>query len=494
MQINGTNNLNISTKPATTQKDNASQRRVARVGISVAAAGIGTGFTVLALTKGFSKGGRNNINKFYKFISEKAEQLSKNPVNTKFEKFTKASVDTTKSVLESTRGFFNTISLKDIIFKKVTDPIPVLGKACAKTTEFFEKVAVDTTVGAYSKTSKKFDKMYSTLSKANEKLSKEASQKAKKNISSIKRVFDKNFGVGEINTRIGKTKDIFKDLDERFWNRSFKDLKSLATDKDTYSSFIAEKMLAGDKSKILSEINIKKAQIQFSQKDDYKNMKTLFDDIKGLIDPFKKGTPLESIKSHLEAYKKSGSNDVRAKIIEEMKTLTTFVEDKKIAKQMSDSINALPKNSQGKLQDLLSIYKKELSPKEYAKLENTVASAMKSLENSTNLETDCLFDKLRDLKIGSAPTDMVTLITTFAAVAIGLGQAKNDDERASAALKYGIPAIGTVATSMLCTLKMMTAAPSLIFGAISGLIINQIGVWADDMRKAHSQTKQNVEA
>ena len=253
-------------------------------------------------------------------------------------------------------------------------------------------------------------------------------------------------------------------------------------------------MLAGDKSKILSEINIKKAQIQFSQKDDYKNMKTLFDDIKGLIDPFKKGTPLESIKSHLETYKKSGSNDVRAKIIEEMKTLTTFVEDKKIAKQMSDSINALPKNSQGKLQDLLNIYKKELSPKEYAKLENTVASAMKSLENSTNLETDCLFDKLRDLKIGSAPTDMVTLITTFAAVAIGLGQAKNDDERASAALKYGIPAIGTVATSMLCTLKMMTAAPSLIFGAISGLIINQIGVWADDMRKAHNQTKQNIEA
>ena len=132
---------------------------------------------------------------------------------------------------------------------------------------------------------------------------------------------------------------------------------------------------------------------------------------------------------------------------------------------------------------MLDMYKKELSKDDYKALEKQVKKAMKSLEKSTELETDNLFDKLRDLKIGSAPTDMLTLLTTFATVGIGLGKAENDDERISAALKFGIPAIGTVLTSMYGTLKMFTAAKSLVFGAVTGLLINKIGEAADNTRK-----------
>lgn len=492
MGINALNNISYASK---TQKKSEKQEHSSHLGIAITATTIGVGLTTLALSKGLNKSGRGNLNKLYTYLTKKSDEFAKKPVFTKSEQFTKNAVNAGKSIAESTRAVLNTISLKDILFKKITNPIPGIGKACQGITNFFESVAIQRTSSAYSNTNKQFNKMYEAFEQA--QVSKNTADISKNTINRVKRIFDKNFSVAESLKRIDKTKQCYNELDEKFWKVSFKDFKNMAKDKNTYSSFIAEKMMAGDKVKLFSEINNNKASIQFSFKDDYNNLKTLADDLKGLIDPFNKQTMpiLDNIKNNLEIFNKKHSANAKETILKDMETLTNFVEDKKIAEQFRKSINTIPKTKLGRLESLLEIYKGELSEKEYKKLERQVNKAIRSLNKSTGLEANNLFDKRRDLKIGSAPTDMLTLLTTFTTVGIGLASADNSDDRKSAALKYGIPAIGTVLTTMYGTLKMFTTAQSLVFGAITGLIINKIGEAADNLRlqaKGQRDPKENL--
>ena len=455
-----------------------------KYGTALAITTLGVGFTALALGKGLNRKGRLNLNKLNNYFIKKSNEFSQKKIFTKGEEFTKNVVNTGKGITQSTRAVMNTISLKDILFKKVTDPIPGLGKACQLTTDFFEKVAITTTINSYANTSKAFEKMYNQFSNANDKVPVDIGYKSRSILKSVKKIYDYSFGIGEITNRIENSKKTFEKLDENFWQKSFSHIKELATNKDTYSSFIAEKMLAGDKSRLIADVNTQKAKLHFTPKDDFNNLKSMAEDIRGMIDPFKQETNeiLENIKSNLDTVAKKNSPLAKEAVIKDMTKLTNFIDDTKIAEQFRQSITELPKSQPGKLQVLLSLYKNELNAKDYKKLEDSVNNAIKSLNKSTQLETDNLFDKMRDLKIGSAPTDMVTLLTTFATVGIGLSKAKDDDERASAALKFGIPAIGTVMTSMYGTLKMFSAGQSLIFGAITGLIINKIGEAADNLR------------
>lgn len=493
MGINALNNISYSAKEKQTDK----QKRQAHLGIAITATTVGVGLTTLALGKSLSKSGRGNLNKLYTYLTKKSDELSKKPVFTKSEQFVQSAVNLGKSTAESTRAVLNTISLKDILFKKITNPIPGVGKACQAITNFFEGVAVKRTESAYATANKNFNKMYEAFECANLKVSKDTAMASNNTINRVKRIFEKNFSVGESLKRINKTKDCYKNLDEKFWEKSFKDFKNMAKDKNTYSSFIAEKMMAGDKTKLFSEVSNNKAAIQFSFKDDYNNLKTLADEIQGMIDPFNKKTMpvLDNIKKNLDTFNKKHSQNAKEAILNDLENLTAFVEDKKIAEQFRKSIESVPKTKLGRLQSLLEMYKGELSEKDYKKLERQVNKAIKSLDKSTTLETNNLFDKRRDLKIGSAPTDMLTLLTTFATVGIGLGRAENSDERKSAALKFGIPAIGTVLTTMYGTLKMFTTAQSLVFGAITGLVINKIGEAADNLRlqaKGQRDPKSNL--
>lgn len=483
VNFNALNNISYSAKPKTVQTED--QKRQSKLGKTIAATAVGAGLTTLVLTQGLSRKGRFNLNKIYNFLTKKSDELSKKHAFTKTEQFTKDAVEMGRSVAESTRSVMNTISLKDILFKKFTNKIPLVNKLCQGTTNFFENVAVKTTKNSYVQTEKQFNKMYSAFEQANEKVSSNTASIGKNTISKVKQVFDRHFSADETMKRISRTKQEFSNLDEKFWEKSFKNPKKLATNKDTFSSFIAEKMMAGKKSKLLSEVNQNKAAIQFSFKDDFNNLKNISEDIKGMINPFDKETMyiLDDIKANLDVFNKKQSALAKKAIMEDMKKLTTFIDDKSVAEQLRKSIDSLPASKQGRLQSMLDMYKKELSKDDYKALEKQVKKAMKSLEKSTELETDNLFDKLRDLKIGSAPTDMLTLLTTFATVGIGLGKAENDDERISAALKFGIPAIGTVLTTMYGTLKMFTAAKSLAFGAVTGLLINKIGETADEARK-----------
>ena len=114
--------------------------------------------------------------------------------------------------------------------------------------------------------------------------------------------------------------------------------------------------------------------------------------------------------------------------------------------------------------------------------------SVESFDKSVKLETSVLFDKLRDLDIGSAPTDVLTLIFSSLMISLGLSKAKNSDERKSVILKSGIPIIGAVATTTISATKLMPNGKSLILGTITGLILNRIGLTLDNWRKNYKKS------
>ena len=123
---------------------------------------------------------------------------------------------------------------------------------------------------------------------------------------------------------------------------------------------------------------------------------------------------------------------------------------------------------------------------EYLKLKKQVQNAVKSLDHSIDTETNKYFDKARDLKLGAAPTDVISILGTVGAVGWFLGKSKDKDEKISASLKYGIPAVGAIATSLYCTARLISGGKALLFGLLSGWAINKVGVFTDQVRKQYA--------
>ena len=159
-------------------------------------------------------------------------------------------------------------------------------------------------------------------------------------------------------------------------------------------------------------------------------------------------------------------------------------------KSMSAYINEVNRiisdDSKGILQDISSLYKPYVSHKDFMKLKSHIHTVTKSLDNSINKETIQYFDKLRDLKLGSAPTDVLSIIGAVGAVGWFLGKSKDKDERISASLKYGIPAVGAIATSLYSTARLVSGGKAMALGLLSGWVMNKAGVVVDDMRKKYS--------
>ena len=78
---------------------------------------------------------------------------------------------------------------------------------------------------------------------------------------------------------------------------------------------------------------------------------------------------------------------------------------------------------------------------------------------------------------------------SFATLSYQLGKSDNNDERASISLKYGIPALAGIGVSLYCNAKLFAGTKSMLVASISGLIVNQIGSWADKMLKKHKAAK-----
>lgn len=246
----------------------------------------------------------------------------------------------------------------------------------------------------------------------------------------------------------------------------------------------------------LSQINDKILKENPANKDIVSKIET---NISGVISEYEKGFGINARNKRLQNIQKAlnelfeqfwGNSFGNIKEnFKSKKMYQSFIAEELLKPAKTELLKTTGKNRQAvidKIETVLNDYKTVLSEKDYAKLQKHIKSTVKSLDGSIETETGKYFDKARDMKLGSAPTDVLSIATGLGAVGWYAAKSKNKDERISSVLKYGIPAIGTIATSLYCSARLIAGGKALGFALLSGLAINKAGEALDNLRKKYS--------
>ncbi len=496
-------------------KDNETRKEGQRTGSAIAIASLATVCSLLMLSRGVQK----NTNKFLNYIKdylEKKSERSSLKNASKKKSFYDFFIRRTNSFIKKSESINNITSLKDVLFMRLmykTKPTKELHEAISK---YFEEVSQKTVFDSYKKTDKNFTQMYKLFDELDEfiinksgnetieidgvkRTKKELVDEAKNLRELTKMAVDAFINEDTIKGRFNYINEVTSSLYSTFWEASFKDFWSKNNKfkrKEMWQTFIAAEQVKGNKTKLAEMVSLARNAVTYTKKDELSNVYDYVMALDAIVPPNDK-EGIEIVKKlewfsknpdmfennkdlffkelkNLEEHKFALSSDPRAATaLEEYKKINI----KNIEKQVYD-------NQSGMLQDMLAIYYK-IAPFELEKSGALLSlkKAVKSFDKSVYLENAEFFDKIRDLRLGAAPTDILTILFSFATLSLGLGHAKDNDKRISIALKSGIPVAGGIATAMFSAAKLVSGGKSLALGFLSGIILNQLGVITDNMRK-----------
>lgn len=503
----------VLTKPIAQEIDavqkEKEEKKVKHLGMIMVSSGLTLGVGILLLSKVFSKKSSLNINKLTQKLEEKVAKLKEGkPVGFVQNAYYHA-VNGLKTVVNHSKAIFTIATVKDVVFKKAFMGIPILRGIGNGITKFFEGVSVATSNFYYKRTHVKFDHMFAKMREATASLPETKAKQARELIDSAEQDYLHGFNESSRNSRWKTAAHNMSGLFDSVCERTISHPLKFIKDKDTYSKFLAEEQAAKAKMALNSEIDGFKGKISISNANKISQTNRLLSDINtyiNLTDPRSRLLMLK-LKAHLKAFHESAfvqnAHDFpNSEIAKDLSELGQYIRENKnynsdVVKHISGSIEALSQKlndkSQGKIQDIMDIFKSSnLSEKEQAKLIKTVNKAVASLDKATDIEGDKLFDKIRDLNLGSAIHDTIGFLASLAAVGWYVGKADNKDERISAALKYGIPTVASVAITATCTFGLIATGPSFLIGIGSGLLINRIGKFVDNKRKQYEAEKPTL--
>ena len=485
-----------------------------KLGKTIAISALVVGFGTLAvLSGGLNKGTAKLLNRWKLKLEQK---MAKGSRFKNFYRFTAGKIDTFLAKTESINNF---TTLKDVAFQRL-----MWGKDGSRSftrkihegvTKFFDRISRKTVNSSYSNTYDKFAGLTEYFASVNEKILSRRGNDPKyaniieninRRIATVNTNLDKGFGINARNERLKEIQKASDGLFEFFWDASLSDVRNFKS-KNMWQSFIAEDYLIPAKLQLGNRAGLLRQTITHDINDNYKATIKALDNIQKFVNPSDMSTNdiLNSLRNNLNKYKKlSGKeeivqrNELNKEIITNLRKLgDNFTEmsskynynsdaAKAISKYVSEVENIISKSSKGELQEILTLYKGILPRSEYLKLKAKVNSAIKSLDKSIDIETIQYFDKARDLKLGSAPTDVLSILGAVGAVGYYLNKAESKDDKYSVSLRYGIPAIGAIATSLYCTARLVSGGKAMLFGLVSGWAMNKAGVVVDDARKKYS--------
>jgi len=514
----------IATKPAVPveppeepKKRRRGKSLAAWIGSSALIAGAG----LLVLSRGLPKNTTKYLENIKDFLEKKIEKASFRDSD-RLSEFYVYSLRKVNSFIKKSQSINNLTSIKDILFKKIMDGTSFTSKIHRNISMFFERVSRRTVKASYKTTGSKFKKMFTAFEKLDARILKtnpdeiitiNGVAKTKKEWLDIARAHRANIEGAVIdfisepkqNYRYRQIKKVTSKLYDQFWDASFKDFWSKNNRfrrKEMWQTFIPEEQISSGKSSLAGQVAAVRNKITYAGSDKINLIEEHLKKMEELILPSdKEGLALvkklkwflknpDGIAEHSEVFKRELAKltdrplqeGLDKSIIAHQQTLrNTYV------KSITDLIDS--KNC-GELQEMLSIYEK-IAPYELSVIKPQVTKAIKSFDRSLKTETVDFFDKVRDLELGSAPTDLISPITSAGLIAYGLAKADNADERKSVILKVGIPIIGGLGVSVLCTTRLIAGGKAMLFGAGSGLLLNQIGVIVDKLRKKHSKNPTN---
>ncbi len=490
------------------------EKKSHKLGMTLAASALIIGFGTLAIfSGGFNKGAAKLLDKWRLKLEQKVAKDSKLK---NFYRFAISRIDT---FLEKSESINNFTTLKDVFFQRLmwgkNGQRKFTRKIHEVITKFFDRISRKTVNSSYAKTQSRFAGLTDYMSGLNAKILSEHPNDKNiieviNNINArmhrVNENLDKGFGINARAERLKEMQEASDGLFQFFWDGSLKDIRNFKS-KNMYQSFIAEDYLLPAKMRIGNKAGLLRQAVTHDINDNYRATLKALDNIQKFVSPLDADTNsiMNLLRINLEKYKKlSGVKEVAERDILNReisanlnKLKNVFADNadnfkyeqdavKAITTYVSEVENIISKSSKGELQEILSAYKGLLPRDEYLKLKSHVNSAVKSLDKSIDIETVQYFDKARDLKLGSAPTDVLSIIFTAGAVGYYLNKAESKDDKYSVSLKYGIPAIGAIATSLYSTARLVAGGKALVFGLISGWIMNKLGILVDDARKKYA--------
>lgn len=525
--------LLMSKKEVKHIKENSEEGKSHKLAKSVAIGALVVGFGTLALMKGIMPKGLNKrMDKLKIYLEQKIANMKASKSVNKFEEFYIIALRGVESFLNKSQSINNITSWKDVGFQRL-----MWGKKGNRKftrnmhewfTKLFEKIGRNTVLSSYAKTHKRFFKLSQHLEGINEKLlvSKGSAklisingeektmslwlERARELTRNINNNLEKGFGQDARMARYREMKQSVSGLFDYFWGKNFKTLKTLGS-KDVWQTFIADDYIKADKMKMANKVSKLRQAITHDIIDNYNSTVEALRNIDKFIDPSDKSSReiIRNLRNNLNTYKKlSGNNEVskrialNEKIIDDLQKLSgNYAENapkykyseeavKQVSAYINEVDNIISKSSKGDLQELLTIYKSVLPRAEYLKLRAKVHKVIKSLDKSIDLETVQFYDKIRDLVLGSAPTDVLSILFSAGAIGYGLTKASNKEEKISVTLKSGIPVIAAVGTSLYCSAGLVSGSKAMFVGLLSGLVMNKIGVYVDNLRKKYVHNKQ----
>ncbi len=459
----------------------------------------------LVLTKGkIPKFITNKLGDFAKTIDEKIKTKKSKPTLSNIEGKYLSLLQKTNNVIKRARGtFFNITPLKDSLFKKLTYEKLGLKKPCDAITESFRKISFSTVKTAYKNASKDIDEMSKVFFDTNQKISngnygikgeeaKKIANRLNQRTSNIQKTFHTSFGEPEIENRSKELVDGFKNLSDEIYDRAYGHMKDFVYDVDMWTSFIPERLVKSKKLKFMNTLENKKRIITNSPKDNYRHISDSIDQLEEVINP-EHNDSLNLVK-RLRELSKNYINPVgENKTIRRQEVVKTINEQgeelerilasdiytptqRKTAKEIFQTItDNLNNDKKGEVEEILTVYRELLPREEYEKIKKVVQKSNKSLNKAVRREGFEYVDKVRDLSIGSALTDVaIGMALPIFSTGIAVSAADTKEKKRSVILKYGIPLLTGMATATTCTIRLISGGNALILGGLVSILSNEI--------------------
>lgn len=479
------------------------------------AAGVGvlliTPLVVMATKGKLPKPISNFLTKRGQAITNLIQELKAKPQMTKAEMKYLSFLQKTSNLLNAAKGLvFNVGPLKDVLFEKVLRKMR-LGKVCDKITGFFEKTAVKMSSIAYKKSSDAFVLMRESFTQANKSIlsgknkakiveingvSKTVEEWAKIAETKVKKMdsaYDA-FRPKAVNSRYKKLAKEFDGLGDEVYDKTYGHLKHFVTSPNKWTTFITEDLVSNEKMKFGNKILSKRKIITNTNTDVSKEISTLVSKIEAKLDMTDKNSVdlLKRIKKLTGDYKLNNVSENPAKkkeLIAEMQSILdesakmfidgsqkySILDSRQIKKSLGAIKHIISTDKKGELEELLEIYRHILPKEQFKEVVHAAQKTRVSLNDAVYTETEKFVDKMRDLKSGSALTDVATtLLLPLGTTAIGMSMADTKEKKRSVALNLGAPLLVGVGTATWATIAMYSTGPSMILGLVTSTLANQV--------------------
>ncbi len=479
------------------------------------------GASLLVLMRGLPKNTTKYLENIKEFLEKKLKKSSLADSD-KWTEFYTYSIRKVNGFIDKSQSINNVTSLKDILFKKFMDLTKFTGNIHKKISVFFEKISRNTVKNVYNSTAGKFKKMFNSFEKLDTVILKNTPDEiitingktltkrewveiARKHRINLEQSVMEFVSEPKQTARYKQIKATTSKLCDQFWDASFKDFWSKNNRfrrKEMWQTFIPAEQISAGKSTLAEQVAVIRNKITYTNADKMNLIEEHLKKMEELILPSDvQGIALvKKLKWFLK------NPDGMVENADVFKRELVKLTDRPLQEGLDKSILAhqqtlrntymksitdlLDSKNCGELQEMLSIYEK-IAPYELSVLKPQVTKAVKSFDKSLKTETVDFFDKVRDLELGSAPTDLISPITSAGLITYGLVKADDADERKSVVLKVGIPIIGGLLVSILCTTRLIAGGKAMLLGAGSGFALNQVGSFVDKMRKNNSKNPTN---